>query len=437
MSVSTRSIGDALTAIVGRHGWSDAERARAAAAVDGVLPRWVVGPGSLAEVARTVALAHEAGLAVVPRGSGSAQALGAPPARVDLVLDMRRVADVVEYNPDDLTITVQAGLTAGALAARLRARRQFLPLDPPGAAARTLGGLVATAGSGPLRARYGSVRDLLLGVRFVQADGVLTWGGARVVKSVSGYDIPKLMVGSLGTLGVLGELTLRLHPIPDFEATSLVTFSGPAAAAAFLGSLLDSTVQPSRVEFLNEGALAACEAPPALAAVAVSIATVEAAVRAQERLVDTFAREAGGRLVPIGASFWDAYGRRPAREPIGLRVATLASLLGATVETIERSVESTGRDARASIGGSGVFGTLDVGLDGVPLDAVGGLVARLRGVVAEAGGSVVIERAPREIRATIDPWGPVLGGPLGLMRKVKEEFDPKGILNPGRFVGGL
>src|SRR6266540_3133332 len=111
-------------------------------------------------------------------------------------------------------------------------RRQLLPVDPPGVGSRTLGGLVATAASGPLRARYGTLRDLLLGVRFVQADGVVTWGGARVVKSVTGYDVPKLMVGALGSLGVLGELTLRLHPMPEFEATWLASFNGPAAAQA-------------------------------------------------------------------------------------------------------------------------------------------------------------------------------------------------------------
>src|SRR5207245_9923324 len=114
------------------------------------------------------------------------------------------------------------GSASRPLASLLAARRQFLALDPAGAAARTLGGMTATNASGPLRARYGTMRDLLLGVRFVQADGVVTWGGSKVVKSVSGYDVPKLMVGALGTLGVLGELTLRLHPRPDVEGSWLV-----------------------------------------------------------------------------------------------------------------------------------------------------------------------------------------------------------------------
>ncbi|HEY3186762.1 MAG TPA: FAD-binding oxidoreductase, partial [Solirubrobacteraceae bacterium] len=219
MTVSTRSIADALAGLVGRDAVVDDPTRLAADAVDGVVPRWTVRATAVEQVAGVLAVASEESLAVVPRGSGSALDLGRPPTRVDLVLDLRGMDRVLDYNPDDLTASVQAGVAAGALAARLAARRQLLPVDPPGAGSRPIGGLAATAAAGPLRARYGTLRDLLLGVRFVQADGVVTWGGARVVKSVTGYDVPKLMVGSLGTLGVLCELTLRLHPSPDAEAT--------------------------------------------------------------------------------------------------------------------------------------------------------------------------------------------------------------------------
>src|SRR2546427_486128 len=194
------------------------------------------------------------------------------------------------------------------------------------------------------------MRDLLLGVRFVQADGVMTWGGAKVVKSVSGYDVPKLMVGALGTLGVLGELTLRLHPEPEFEATWLAVFTDVAAAQAFVARLVDSTVQPSRVEFLNRAGLAACGAGDGPAAV----------------------------LGSLRAAF-------PAVEPRAVRT----------------------------------------------------LVERLRAFLAPVGGGVIIQRAPAAVRAAVDPWGPVEPGALSLMRGLKDEFDAKRVLNPGRFVGGL
>src|SRR5262244_2421154 len=245
MSVAARSIGEAFVAVAGRERGRDDAPALDAATVDGRRPRWVVRPVSLEQLSRILALASDARLAVLPRGSGSSLELGHPPGHLDLVLDLAGLDQTIEYNPDDLTITVQAGVSTGALAARLAPHRQWLALDPPGAAARTLGGITATNASGPLRARYGTLRDLLLGVRFVQADGVVTWGGSKVVKSVSGYDIPKLMVGALGTLGMLGELTLRLHPRPETEHTWLVRVESSRAARALVERIVDSPLQPS------------------------------------------------------------------------------------------------------------------------------------------------------------------------------------------------
>ena len=186
MSVSARSLSGALGAVLGVEGVRDDAATLAAAAVDETAPRWVAVPATLEQLSQVLALAREERLAVTPRGSGSSLELGCPPPRVDLVVDLRRLDAVVEHNPDDLTTTVQAGVTAGALAGRLAPHRQALPLDPPGWGGRTLGGMAATQASGPLRVRYGTMRDLLLGVRFVQADGVVTWGGAKVVKSVTG-----------------------------------------------------------------------------------------------------------------------------------------------------------------------------------------------------------------------------------------------------------
>src|SRR5437763_1288317 len=306
MSVAGSSIGEAFVSIAGRDRVRDDFEALAAATVDGLRPRWVVRPASIEQLSRVLALACDGRLGVIPRGAGSSLELGNPPARVDVVLELAELDQVIEYNPDDLTITVQAGISAGALASLLAPRRQWLALDPPGIAARTVGGIVATNASGPRRMRYGASRDLLLGVRFVQADGVVTWGGAKVVKSVSGYDVPKLMVGALGTLGVLGELTLRLHPAPPFEATWLAAFTDLAAAQAFTARLVDSPVQPN-----------------------------------------------------------------------------------------------------------------------------------LRALVAPVGGSVIIQRAPAAVRAAVDPWGPLEPDAFALMRGLKDEFDAKRVLNPGRFVGGL
>jgi glycolate oxidase FAD binding subunit len=287
--------------------------------------------------------------------------------------------------------------------------------------------------SGPLRARYGTIRDLLLGVRFVQADGVVTWGGAKVVKSVTGYDIPKLMTGALGTLGVLGDLTLRLHPLPEFEGTWLLAFRSVAAAHECVSRLVDSPVQPNRVELLNERAVAACGLPRAVAAVALSVATVEPAVRSQQAAIASVAQRAGGSVQTMGATFWRAYDRALADAPgVTLRVATLVSRLDDTVREISAALTPAPLVAGAATAGvlRVVFGVGDV-------EATVRSIERLRATVTEAGGSVVIERGPRALRVAVDPWGPVAEPELAIMRGLKSEFDGRGVLNPGRFVGGL
>jgi glycolate oxidase FAD binding subunit len=351
---------------------------------------------------------------------------------VDLVLDTRRLEAVLEYQPEDLTVTVQAGCTAGALAAHLAPRRQIFPLDPPGWAGRTLGGIAATQASGPLRQRYGTMRDLLLGVRFAQADGVLTWGGAKVVKSVSGYDVPKLMVGALGTLGVLLELTLRLHPAPDYEATLLASFQAPAYAQECVAALLDSTVQPNRIEVLDSRVLAACNLPLSSAALAISMGTVESAVRAQEGLVKAIIQRAHGTVETMGASFWRTYDRALAGfDGIVLRIGTLPARLVETLGAVQAVLPG------AAMAGSAGLGALRALITHADAAALVDPLEHLRATVSEVGGSVIVERAPRAVRERLDPWGPVPAPALAVMRAIKAEFDPRGVLNAGRFVGGL
>ena len=413
----------------------------AGAAVDGVRPRWLIRVTATDQVSAVLALASEESLAVVPRGSGSALDLGHPPSRVDVVLDVRGMDRVVDYNPDDLTASVEAGLTAGAFAARLAPRRQWLPVDPPGGSSRTLGGLVATAAHGPLRARYGTLRDLLLGVRFVQADGVVTWGGARVVKSVTGYDVPKLMVGSLGTLGILCELTLRLHPMPEAEATRIVTFDSVNAAAAFVARLLDSSLEPNRVEFLNGGALGRLGLAGRIpAAIAVSVGSVEAAVRAESVEIEALAHTEGGQSEPRQADFWEAYAAMMVDDGarvLALHVSSLPSQLAATVRSVEQILADLAPGEAASITGCAALGTLDVVLGESALPIAARFVERVRGAVAGTGGHAMLRRAPLAVRRAVDPWGPVEPGPMALMKALRDEFDPGRVLNPGRFVGGL
>src|SRR5439155_1532151 len=202
--------------------------------IEGRTPEAAVLPGSVDEVAAVIVQAAEAGVPVVPWGGGSAIGVGVPAARAGLVLLLTRLAALVEQGPGDLTATAQAGITVAALQAALRARGQWLSLDPPDVARATLGGVLAANASGPRRHLYGTARDVLIGVTVVTADGSVVRGGGKVVKNVAGYDLPKLFVGSFGTLGVIVEATVKLRPVPDqvdWQVAELANLVAPCGGA--------------------------------------------------------------------------------------------------------------------------------------------------------------------------------------------------------------
>ena len=436
------AIARALEEIVGPGRVATDAPALAAAAVDGVAPRWIARPTAVEQVARILALAAHESLAVAPRGAGSSTGLGNPPRRLDLVLDLSRLDAVVDYVPEDMVASVQAGITLDALAGRLGQHGQRLPLDPAPGGARSVGGVLATAASGPLRIRYGTGRDLLLGVRFVQADGVITWGGARVVKSVTGYDVPKLLVGSLGTLGVLVEATLRLHPIASAWGGWLWWFDSVPDAAACIAALVDSPIQPERAVLLDAAAARAAGegAPAGGAGVAVSVASTAEAVAAQREALGSIAARNGGRPSEMGAGAWSRLGGA-VTGPVVLRLAGEPARLGHWMVTMAHVARDGGVDlvTVGEAGGGVVRAALTArGGDGVPaVTWLAGAVAGLRASLAPEGGSLVVERAPRALKDAVDAWGPVAPDALAIMRRLKQEFDPAGILNPGRFVGGL
>jgi glycolate oxidase FAD binding subunit len=436
------AIARALEEIVGPGRVATDSPALAAAAVDGVAPRWIARPTAVEQVARILALAAHESLAVAPRGAGSSMGLGNPPRRLDLVLDLSRLDAVVDYVPEDMVASVQAGITLDALAGRLGQHGQRLPLDPAPGGARSVGGVLATAASGPLRIRYGTGRDLLLGVRFVQADGVITWGGARVVKSVTGYDVPKLLVGSLGTLGVLVEATLRLHPIASAWGAWLWWFDSVPDAAACIAALVDSPIQPERAVLLDAAAARAAGecATAGGAGMAVSVASTAEAVAAQREALGSIAARNGGRASEMGAGAWSRLGGA-VRGPVVLRLAGEPARLGHWMVTLAHVARDGGADlvTVGEAGGGVIRAALTArGGDGVPaVTWLAGAVAGLRASLAPEGGSLVVERASRALKDAVDVWGPVAPDALAIMRRLKQEFDPAGILNPGRFVDGL
>ncbi|MEK7700920.1 MAG: FAD-binding oxidoreductase, partial [candidate division NC10 bacterium] len=219
--------------------------------VEGRTPEAAVFPASIEEVAAVIGLAAEAALPVTPWGGGTAASVGMPAARAGLVVGLSRLNRLVEHEPGDLTATVEAGVTVEALQAALRSRGQWLSLDPPDAERATVGGVLSTNASGPRRHLYGTARDLLIGVTVVTAEGAVVKGGGKVVKNVAGYDLPKLFIGSYGTLGIIVEATVKLRPLPDDERLVGVSFDRLKDAGTAVRALMASDLIPNAVELLD------------------------------------------------------------------------------------------------------------------------------------------------------------------------------------------
>jgi glycolate oxidase FAD binding subunit len=388
-------------------------------AVAGVRPELVVEPGSAEELARALAFAGAAGLRVAPRGGGTKLGWGAPPGGLEAVLSMRRLSRVLEHAWSDMTATVEAGCTVAALQATLAGRGQRLALEPLWPESATVGGVLATNDSGPLRVRFGPPRNAVLGVTAALADGTLARSGGKVVKNVAGYDLPKLLTGSFGTLAVMVEVTLRVHPLPSAEGSATYVAADAGALDALLLRAADSTLVPARLQ-----ARARRGAPPELDANFEGFA-----VGAQLEQLAALAGAARPVETPAGAwrsteALWEA-----PQPGLVARVGVLPARIGGLVAALD--ADPALRDWRlvAHADGAG-----HVRLEADDAGDLPACVGRLRTHAESAGGWLVVLYAPEG--AGFDVWGPA-GDALPLMRRVKERFDPNAVLNPGRFIGGI
>jgi glycolate oxidase FAD binding subunit len=408
---------------------TDVRTAGPADTAGGKQARYVAAPASAAEAAALLSAAASLGLTVVARGGGTKLDWGTAPARCDLIVDTRRLDRVLEHAAGDLVVTVQSGVRLDDLATVLAAADQRLALDPPESAG-TIGGLIATGAAGPLRYRYGSPRDLLIGITVVRPDGTIAKSGGKVVKNVAGYDLGKLFAGSLGTLGLITEATFRLHPRPQTSAWLTRDYPSTSAAASAVHAIADSPVTPAAIEL---------EWPSAAAPISVS-----ALLEGEEASV----QERAGRLNAIldRAMTGQSPGRPLAdgRERPGtlLRVAFWAGQLAAVLDLIRGAAAANGLDP--AVGGAAAAGLLEIAVTAdAETEAVGGFVAALRaslqglgaGSLPPLAASAVVVTAPAAVRDAVDLWGPVPS--LALMRAVKYQFDPDHRMAPGRFAGGI
>ncbi len=402
-----------------------------------------VAPSDEPAVAALIAEAHQSGTPVYPIGGGTSLDYGPRPVRPGLRLSMSRMNRVLDHPADDLTITVEPGLTLAELNRHLASKRQWLPIDAPEPARATVGGIVATNACGPRRYAHGTIGDYLIGVRAIDGCGAAFSAGGRVVKNAAGYNLPRLMVGSLGTLGVLTQLTFMVRPLPTQSALVICDMPSFQQAECLLAALGRSRTTPMIVELLTGPAQPHCPLPakPDTAAARLAIGFEGGAAEVQGManvLCDEWrALGADGLTTIIGARV-DAVWNWLSESPAILQINVLSSRLVGVMEQVAGSLPATPLQAHA---GNGVVRVYRI--DAATGDGRGGrsygdfasLVQNtLRPIAAAAGGHLTVLAAPADVDLSpAEIWGPPRPG-AALMRSIQQRFDPAGILNPGRFA---
>ncbi len=454
MNVARASVSSRLAAIAGgAHVVADPAQL-AAYAIDGKMPAAVARPGTAEEAAEIVKFAAAENLALVPAGARTKLSMGMPPRQYDLALDMTRLDGVVAYDPGDLTLGVEAGIPLRTVAGELAAHRQFLPLAPSFRERTTVGGTLASGVDSPLRQFYGAARDFVLGMEFVTGDGALVKTGGRVVKNVAGYDLHKLMIGALGTLGVITKINFRTFPLPAPRRMFAAAFDGAVGACAMRNRIAQSPLAPMTLEIASPGAAALLAGDAGLFSashwtLAASFAGNEAVLARTERELRRMAEESQA----VGASVLDAEKTTRALShiaeiipialesspattilKIGVPPARMAEILDAAARTAEANTLPWAALAR----GVGViyFALLPAERSERARARVTRAASEILAACSALDGHATIPWSPGEWKGALAVWGSERGD-FEIMQKLKNVFDPRGILSPGRFVGGL
>lgn len=449
-----------LTALVGaeavlRPDTPDGMAALAGYAVEGMLPLAVARPSDRAGIAAVLRWAAAHDVAVLPWGGGVHSGLGHPPGRAGIVLDLSRCNRVLDYQPADLTATVEGGLTLAEMQRELAGGGKFVPLESPLPERATIGGILAANVSGPLRYAYGLPRDWLIGVSVIDAEGIETKAGGQVVKNVTGYDLNKLYIGSLGTLGVIAAATFKLAPGPETWSSLTAAYptldSGLAAGRALMAQLY----APQGMAVVNRPAAGRLGLAVTGPAAAYGLAFFAGRPRAVGRRREESARglkEAGAGSVDArddAASqtllrrLTDLGWTEDTRPSLLLKINLPPAAVGEFVAAIAVSDSDSPWGIVADVG-FGVVQLLRWGKTGIEDDDAGladtlAAIAAIRERARAWGGTAVVEHGPLAVKERMDVWdgGAAGAAELAIMRRIKANFDPAGRLNPGRFMGRL
>jgi glycolate oxidase FAD binding subunit len=423
-SVLTSIIGDENAVCLWENIELDQQKRIQGAIASGHSPSCIVYPGTQEQLAAVIATAYTNNWRVLSCGSGSKLSWGGLAKDIDVVVSTERINQLIEHAVGDLTVTVEAGMKFSHLQALLAGSRQFLALDPTAPESATIGGIVATGDTGSLRQRYGSVRDQLLGITFVRADGQIAKAGGRVVKNVAGYDLMKLFTGSYCTLGVISQVTFRLYPLQEASATVVLTGKAEAVSQA-ANTLRGSALTPIQADLLSTKLVSSLGLGEGLGLIA-RFQSISESVKEQSNRVLSVGEKFGlnGAIYVDAdeASLWQRLQERihsPAKESvITCKIGVLPTAAVEILSQVELGLIHIGS-------GLGLLQLEDKSQ-----------VLQMRDRTQAYNGFLTILDAPVAVKEQVDVWG-YTGNGLSLMRGIKEQFDSKNILSPGRFVGGI
>jgi len=426
-------------------------------AIDGKKPKVIVSPGTIDEVSKVVAHANQQHLIIIPRGNGTKIGMGGIPKKIDIILSTSRLNRITDSDCENLTLSAEGGITLSEVQQSLAkvGKGYFIPLDPPFTDKATLGGILATNSSGPKRLLYGTARDLIIGTKAVFPNGDIVVSGGKTVKNVSGYDMGKLLIGSYGTLGIICEMTFKLLPLPEKEATLLHSFAELEEADGFVRQVRSSQLIPSSLEILNSIAVQNIKYPLSKPQngnylVAIGLEGVSESIDRQVSEMNEMGKKYGVlEAVTLDSekhrAFWialrDFSQGLSENYPnfISLKSNLLISKSGEMLGGYEKIArESRIECAFLSHAGNGILHSYI--LPGKNFRSkIDSFVELIGGLTSEAvrnEGNLVIESSPLLIKKKVDVWGQSRSDYL-VVRRLKEQIDPAGILNIGRFVGGI
>lgn len=398
--------------------------ALASHSIDGLTPHLVTKPASAEQLGAVLSACSEARATVIPWGGGTAMALGNPPRRADVVIGLEKLNRVIEHDSANLTVSAQCGLTLNALQSALAAQRQFVPIDAPLPARATLGGIVSANLNGPRRSCYGSVRDLVIGMKVILASGESIKAGGKVVKNVAGYDMCKLLVGSLGTLGIIAEVTLRVAPIAESSAT-VIGRGTLAEAQRFIEEISRSPLLPAAVFLLRAGTQEDWRVAVGCDGFAE---TVERHLRELQNIATRIGMKPEVASGESAIELWQQLRDFPLQPD---RLVYRVTLPRAAIFDFIDRVKGWNSTKTVS---DAAMGTI-----WLAFPANKATVARfpeIEAMARERRGHSVVFAAPAALKTAVNVWGPS-PPTLSLMRAIKRQFDPNELLNPGRFLGGI